>query len=290
MRLVVKQSDRTVKEFQFTDGPIHIGRQSSNHISLPDRMVSKQHAKIFTDDGEWLIEDLGSANKTYLNDEAIQKAEIKNGDSIRIADFTIEVDIESGLDDAGPDESAELGDTLTATATGPQIIIRKPGAESAPRIRFPAERAVDFLQATQAIARADSVDKVLLVLLNILKKQFDANQFWCALRGQAGGPMACHAGRQRGGSEIQMDELKHDEKITEAIEKNQFMLFLFSKIPGQDQKDHVRSVLIGPLLSPAGCFGVLYVNNTFRDDHYSLDDLDYLMMLAIHTATVLENL
>ncbi len=80
MRLIVRQRDGDAKELQFMKGPVSIGRGADSHVFLPDRAVSRQHALInSTDDGGWTIEDLDSAGKTYLNDEPIRRADIKNG-------------------------------------------------------------------------------------------------------------------------------------------------------------------------------------------------------------------
>jgi pSer/pThr/pTyr-binding forkhead associated (FHA) protein len=293
MRLLVKQSGRTVDEFQFAKGPIYIGRHPNSQVFLPGEAVSRQHAVIFnTQDGKWIVEDLDSANKTYLNDEAIHKAEIKTGDRLDITDYTVEINLE--VDKEDKDTEAEkpiyLEDTLTAQARGPQIIIRRPDAEQAPPIRFPAQRAVDFLHASQAIGKANSLDEVIQVLLNIIAKQFSANSVWGALRSQPSGPMTCHAGKQRDGQAVEMGDIKFNEKITEAVEKEEFLLFLFSRDLSREKKGQIRSVVIAPIVSQVGCFGVLYANNTFRDEHYSLSDLDYLMLLAMHTATVLQKL
>ena len=289
MRLVVKQNGRAINELQFAKGPVYIGRQTNSQVFLPDRGVSRQHAVIFsTQDGKWMVEDLDSANKTYLNDEAIHKTEVKTGDILRITDFTIEINLK---DITAAEKPLDLEDTLTTTATarGPQIIIRKPGAEQAPPIRFPAERTVDFLQATEAIGKANGMDEMIQVLLGIIAKQFGAFNFWCALRNQADGPMTCHAGKKRDGQALELNEIELNEKINEAIEKKEFLLFLFSRDMTVEKTGQIRSVVIAPIISQAGCFGVLYSNNTFRDEHYNLSDLDYLMLLAISTAAILEN-
>jgi GAF domain-containing protein len=47
--------------------------------------------------------------------------------------------------------------------------------------------------------------------------------------------------------------------------------------------------MIAPVTGASGCFGVLYIDNDRTQEQYSLSDLDYLMLLAIHTAAVLEN-
>jgi hypothetical protein len=42
-------------------------------------------------------------------------------------------------------------------------------------------------------------------------------------------------------------------------------------------------------MDPTGCFGALYVDNATDHEQYNLSDLDYLMLLAISTAAILEN-
>jgi GAF domain-containing protein len=102
--------------------------------------------------------------------------------------------------------------------------------------------------------------------------------------------MTCHAGKTRAGQPLEMSDIKFNEKITEAVEKNEFLLFVFSRDMSREKKGQIRSIVIAPIMSQAGCFGVLYTNNTFRDDHYSLSDLDYLMLLGFHTAAIVGKL
>jgi pSer/pThr/pTyr-binding forkhead associated (FHA) protein len=291
MRLVVKQGERTINEFHFDKGPIYIGRHTNSQILLPDKVVSRQHAVIYnTKDGQWVVEDLDSANKTYLNDSEIRKADIKAGDIIRISDFSIEVNFETKAT-ADPGETVELEEApVAALSSGPQIIIRKLGADKAPAMRFQAERATDFLQAIEELKRADHIDKALLVMLEMVSKQFKTYHVWGAMRAKSDGPMIAHAGRNRSGMAVEQADLEYGDKITEALNKKQCMLFIFTRDLNLQKETQVRSVLIVPLLSTAGCFGVIYANNTFRDDHYNLGDLDYLMMLGLHAASVLPKL
>jgi len=290
MRLVVKKGEGSVNEFRFTKGPIYIGRHSNSQIYLPDAGISRQHAVIFsTEDGKWMVEDLDSANKTYLNDEAVHKVEIKTGDRLRVVDYTIEVNLEEDAEEE-KEKPSELEDTLTATARGPQMIERQLTTPDAPPIRLPAKRVAEFLEATEAIGKTSNLDELLLALLDITSKQLGTYHAWCALRNGAAGPMTCHAGKNRDGQTMEMSDIKFNEKITEVIEKDQYLLYIFSRDMSVEKKIQIRSIVIAPVVSPAGCFGVLYANNTFRDDHYSLSDLDYLMLLGIHTAAAIEKL
>jgi pSer/pThr/pTyr-binding forkhead associated (FHA) protein len=302
MRLVVKQGERTINELQFGKGPIYIGRQPNSQVFLPDTSVSRQHAVIFaTQDGEWMVEDLDSANKTYLNGEAIHKVDIKSGDSLRITDYTIDIDLEETVGAAETVRAVEaektkagkavhLEDTLAVTARGPQIVERKLGTADAPPVRLPAKRATDFLEASEVICKAGSLDELLLAVLDVITKQFGSYHNWCALRTEPTGPMTCHAGRQRDGQTLDLNDLKLSDKITQSIEKDQFLLFIFSRELDKPEEGQIRSVVIAPIMGPGGCYGVMYSDNAIRDEHYNLGDLDYLMLVGIHTAAALRKL
>ena len=285
MRLLVKQNGRTVNEFRFTAGPVYIGRHANSQVFLSDRAVSRQHAVIFaTQQGKWMVEDLDSANKTYLNNKRVHKAEIKTGDVLRIIDFTIEINLEDAV---GPDKALRMEDTLITTVRKPQIIIRKADVEHAPDIRLPAKRAKDFLEATEAVCKADGIDELLQAILDIALKQFVAFHSWCAFRDQPSGPMTYHCGKRCDGRNIQLNQIRLKEKIDQAVEKGHFLLLpqASTKTGGRD----IRSAMIAPLIDATGCFGVLYVDNAENKECYSPSDLDYLMLLAIHTAAILEN-
>jgi len=289
MRLIVKKDGQTVNDFRFERGPVYIGRHEHSQIFLPDRAVSRQHAAIFTtQDGTWVLEDLDSANKTFLNDKAIHKAPIKTGDRIRVGDFEIEVTLDA---DAG--KPIHLDDTLMPAPreSGPEaapareIIVRKPDAERAPDIQLPAMRVKDFLKATEAICKSNGPDEVLKTLLSITMKQFRAQNSWCALRALPEGPMTVHAGKSMDGGVLDLSDIKVHKKVSQAIEQQEFLLS--PRIPSEDGKP--CSAMIAPIIDPSGCFGVLYVDNAGEKRYYTLSDLDYLMLLAIHTAAILEN-
>ncbi|MHC4737877.1 MAG: FHA domain-containing protein [Planctomycetota bacterium] len=284
MRLVVKRNDQVINEFHFDKGPVYIGRHTHSQVFLGDEAISRQHAVIFNSkDGDWILEDLKSINRTYLNDRPIQKTQIKDGDIVHIADFIIEIDLKKDSTDEKP---IHLEDTL-ALSEDHRTIVRKVDSEHAPAIRLPGKRAKDFVQATKEICRVDGIEQVLMVLLSIITRQLSATRVWCALRSDPDGPMTCHAGKQRSGPAVQLNDLKLKDKITQAVETGHFLLL--PRVPTKLADEKVRSAMIAPLVSPSGCFGVLYVDNTMAQEHYGAGDLDYLMLIAVHTAAIIEN-
>ncbi|HTA05771.1 MAG TPA: FHA domain-containing protein [Solirubrobacteraceae bacterium] len=77
------------------DGDLVLGRGERAEIRLEDPFASSRHARIFEQAGAVVIEDLGSTNGTYLNEEVLQSPRpLHPGDRVRIGDseFTFEVD------------------------------------------------------------------------------------------------------------------------------------------------------------------------------------------------------
>jgi hypothetical protein len=62
-----------------------IGREPSNMIPLNDATVSRFHAKLVFQNGRYIVMDLGSANKTYVNGQEIKEAALTSGCDIRFA-------------------------------------------------------------------------------------------------------------------------------------------------------------------------------------------------------------
>ncbi|MGI6567096.1 MAG: FHA domain-containing protein [Firmicutes bacterium] len=48
-----------------------LGRDPNSHLVLEDPFVSASHARIYRQEGEFWLEDLGSTNSTYLNGELV---------------------------------------------------------------------------------------------------------------------------------------------------------------------------------------------------------------------------
>jgi hypothetical protein len=72
-----------------------LGRGDHAAIRLQDPFASSQHARVYAQGGAFVVEDLGSTNGTYLNEELLETPRpLHPGDRVRIGDseFTFEVD------------------------------------------------------------------------------------------------------------------------------------------------------------------------------------------------------
>ena len=80
-------------DYLFEQERITIGRGSDNDLTIPDQKVSKQHAEIRQEGGDYRLFDRESKNHTFIGDSRVGEEEpyvLKSGDVIRVGDFKIE--------------------------------------------------------------------------------------------------------------------------------------------------------------------------------------------------------
>jgi pSer/pThr/pTyr-binding forkhead associated (FHA) protein len=74
------------------DQQITIGRADDATLVLSDDYASTRHARLFPQDGQWLVEDLGSTNGTYLDRQKVtQPTPVPIGVPIRIGKTVLEL-------------------------------------------------------------------------------------------------------------------------------------------------------------------------------------------------------
>ena len=102
-------------ERRYVESETRIGRGEHNNVRLDDPSVSRSHAVIRRVDGRYVISDLGSANKTFVNGERVDAPRaLGPGDRIRVAntEFTFHLsalaDPGQALEQKYPDLTARL--------------------------------------------------------------------------------------------------------------------------------------------------------------------------------------
>jgi dipeptidyl aminopeptidase/acylaminoacyl peptidase len=85
-RLIVTSGEGVGQKFLLR-AETNIGRERDNHIILSDPRVSRHHASIAYESGDWVLTDLGSANGTLLNGVPIMSPQVlQEGDTLSLGD------------------------------------------------------------------------------------------------------------------------------------------------------------------------------------------------------------
>jgi len=64
---------------------VTLGRNQSNLWVLPmDELVSGNHCRVIFEDGQWVLEDLGSTNGTLLNEKPVRRSPLSHKDIVTV--------------------------------------------------------------------------------------------------------------------------------------------------------------------------------------------------------------
>lgn len=77
--------------FPLRERPVTIGRDRSSTIRVDDSKVSRHHTVIEERNGRWVVRDLGSTNRTYVNGEPITEAALSDGDEIQVGPLVMQL-------------------------------------------------------------------------------------------------------------------------------------------------------------------------------------------------------
>lgn len=124
MPTLVYETDGT-RRGGIVDGRILIGRRLGEGVVIADATVSRLHAWIERQDGEFVIRDAGSRTGTFVNGEAVVRSELHPGDSIRVGPTTLEFRAGGDLP-AGVTMVPLSGSTASVRATESNILFSCP--------------------------------------------------------------------------------------------------------------------------------------------------------------------
>jgi hypothetical protein len=90
LQLLVRQGPRAGQAFDLNKPVITIGREAGNDVVLEDPQVSRHHARLTLQAGGYVVEDLGSTNGTFINEQRVMGPRPANpGDQLRLGDNVV---------------------------------------------------------------------------------------------------------------------------------------------------------------------------------------------------------
>jgi predicted component of type VI protein secretion system len=90
-KLVVRFDERVLGEYP-VDSDVTIGRLPDNDVVIDNPAVSGHHARIFLEGDDYVVEDLRSKNGTYVNEQHVVRAVLRNRDVLLIGKHKLAFD------------------------------------------------------------------------------------------------------------------------------------------------------------------------------------------------------
>jgi len=181
---IIKGADQG-KRFELKGKSVGLGREGTNPIRLHDTEVSRRHAEVRRLEDAYRVVDLGSANGTFLNDEAIDQAVLKAGDQIRLGQTVLlfqDSDVE-----AGRELNARVDMLARTSPDDRSAILRSIPVGEGSRILETPGNVGDWLKdrllnlsvmykATQAISHVVDLDSLLPQILQLVFESIGADR------------------------------------------------------------------------------------------------------------------
>ena len=82
--LVVIYGPELGKRASLAQATFEIGRSSKSDLPIDQESISRHHARITFDGQRHVIEDLGSTNGTFVNDQVVKRQPLKDGDQVKL--------------------------------------------------------------------------------------------------------------------------------------------------------------------------------------------------------------
>jgi adenylate cyclase len=320
-RLIIERPGVQPRLYELKDGAsIHIGRATSNDITLPHSSISRSHALLESKRDVWVVTDQHSANGVLVNGVRIERAELKSGDVIGLGDIKLRFeDMTTGavVGKTSPEVASHLtqildrenvAKLLDRAKAKPPVEAGAPRADTARRIEF-LERENRLLtllyQVSRALADKTTVEDVTQCVLDLVlqidgaergyamlltedslrdgTKATTAYNFLPAIIRYRQAPKSASPQVALSRAIIQqVMESKGPLLVMDAMEDARFSASHSMALSG------MQSAMCAPLLSRERLFGLLYVDNLSKRGTFTPEDLEIFAVIAAQAGLVID--
>lgn len=307
-KLVVQGGEKKGMHFRITDEPITIGRDPSNSVVLSDLLVSRRHARISAEAQGFVIEDLGSVNGTFVNDQSVARQVLQVGDTITLGKTPIrflhihapEGYAERGRGLSAPPELPSEADTgLTVQIALPPKDLIFPGKPSAPLDAKGIDKAYERLSLLyRLIHDLMTIEDLAGVLTKTLERVLEivvGDRGIIVLVDKESGDLIPYGSLQRDGlvnkggvflsRSICREVLQTGRSIltSDAMEDDRFQ--------GSESVvvQKIRSAMSAPIKGRDRVLGVIHVDSVGRLTRFSRDDLELMTAIGRQAGLAIEN-
>jgi pSer/pThr/pTyr-binding forkhead associated (FHA) protein len=181
-QLVLRVGPSPGKVYPILKNELTIGRDINNEIVINDSEISRRHCRLVMSGDSYLIEDLGSTNGTWINEQRLTGShQLVHGESIRLGDNVV---LEFGLE--GFDEDATVVSSGAAAPTAQPAAPPPPPPQQAappPQPQYAGQVPASPPPAKKGINKGLIIGCAGLFVIAICVAgalwYIDANYLWC---------------------------------------------------------------------------------------------------------------
>jgi signal transduction histidine kinase len=266
-----------------------------------DKSVSRNHARILLQNGHYYIQDMESANGTYVNGARIgQYMQLKHGDHIRTGK-TVMVFSEDQPIELPPDET-EFGDLIDIDEQGNLV-------DSSIMAAIPSDREsllapTDPTQANKhlrvlyelmnTIGSIYNVDQMLHKVMELIFRELNVDRGFILMRNESTGkfdPVVVKYRKMNQGGRISTSNtiIKHILSKREAVLCTNAMADKRFNKGDSIQGYGLRSVICSPIIARDKILGIIHIDCSMSSSAYSQEQLRLLGAIGYQTGLAIQN-
>lgn len=310
--LIVKFPDRETENFPLGRLRITIGRSARNDLCIPDPFASRVHAEVRHEGGQYILQDLGSANGTTFNGSGVSGQVVLNqGDRIQIGETSIvyqdgarhSLSGATMISDESPCPSPEATiamQSVDRTTSGLLEAIEdartSPGGTDEREAE--QEKHGDLLaligKVGVTLLGSASLQETLQQVVSLVFEAVPADRCLVMMRDAGGDELKVAVARLRD-RQGDVGEIRVSRNVMdEVIGKGKSVLTSDAQhdprySSGTMVLQGIRSVLAVPLGVGENVFGIVYADSPISDARFTEDHLKVLTTLASVAAIRVEN-
>jgi len=276
--------------------PFTVGRKVDKDLVVPDPRVSRDHALILSEDGEFYVVDQGSKHGTFVNGERVQRQKLQRNDRL-----------EFGVRDV----AYIIFHPMHATSNTAREFLSQISGIHISTETTDLEKLTLFLEAARKLNTVGVLDEILVTLIDVTLKLTRAERGYIFLKDEQG-KLHLGAGRNYKGEPLLDDKTISHSTLDEAMRANsEFLITDTSQsldLAGRQSivAFDLRTVICIPLRTPqvqttrdtevplatpptAELLGALYVDSRFASRDITSVSNDILRAIATEAASLIEN-
>ena len=293
--------------FEVTNGETVIGRHPDCDIVVEVGAVSRFHAKITRRANEFVLEDQGSRNGTFLNGQLINGEQtLREGDRVRICEVELvfhsdtKPDFLDGSASPMSFEGTNFGVTMVDDEPSSNLPISKvefrSSADGLKIYATPEAKLAALMKINANLSQSLSLDAVLPKVLTSLFEIFpQADRGFVVMRDASGNLIPQWVKTRRTRDETQTVRISRTI-IRETMSSGTAILSLDASNDQRFDSSQsiadfsIKSMMCAPLIDNDGvAFGALQIDSTEGRGQFREEDLDLLSGVAGQAAIVIRN-
>ena len=267
--------------------PYTVGRMPGSDLLLEHPYVSRRHAEIVFQDGEFVIVDQGSRHGTYVNGKKIDRQKLEINDAVHF----------------GSIEGPLLRFGIRGGMSGSTMRALMDHLHPANEPNTAIEKLSWFLEAARKLNDVGAVDQILAALVETTLELTKVERGYVLLCDAQNGGLKLAVGRASDGSVLTDDSTISHSAIQQSIRgTGQFIVTDTLSAESGTRSDsiiaqNIRTVICIPLRSRrvnpesqrGEVLGILYLDSRLNPSKFTKVDNDLLKTIATEAAALMDN-